>query len=135
MPQGCLWVTTFALVLAMAMNCLGLALEWENVQELRERIRDQKRVLLYPVGDTYCKPTRQNAVSNSCVVKPILRRLQVNPRLPHLDDLIVEVTTLFEKCGLPFGEKAPYKVTVEVKRLAGFLKRRATRKEVTKEKG
>ena len=119
----------------MAMDCLGLALEWESISELRDRIRDQKRVLIYPTGDTYCKPTRQNVVSNSSAVKPVLKRLQVNPRLPHLDDLIVEVTTLFEKCGLPVGEKAPYKVTVEVKRLAGFVKRRANRKEVTKEKG
>lgn len=133
MPQGCVWVTTSRLVIAM--DCLGLAREWENISELRDRIRDQKRVLIYPTGDTYCKTTRQNAVSNSLVVKPVLKRLQENPRLPHLEDLIVEVTTLFEKCGLPIGEKAPYKVTVEVKRLCGFVKRRATRKEVTKENG
>ena len=119
----------------IAMDCLGLAREWENISELRDRIRDQKRVLIYPTGDTYCKTTRQNAVSNSLVLKPVLKRLQANPRLPHLEDLIVEVTTLFEKCGLPIGEKAPYKVTVEVKRLCGFVKRRANRKEATKENG
>ena len=55
--------------------------------------------------------------------------------MPHLEDLQEETTALFQKCGLSLSDKAPYKVSNEVKKLAGFVKRRASRKEVTKEKG
>ena len=120
--------------LAAAMECVGLAKEWEGITELRDRARDEKRILVYPVGDQYCKPHRQNAVANSIVIVPVLKRLR-DPRLPHLEDLIVEVTTLYEKCGLSTLNKAPYKTSIEIKKLAGFVKRRGSRKEVTKDLG
>lgn len=121
--------------LIAAMQCVGLAKEWEGIIELRDRARDEKRILLYPEGDRFCKPHRQNAVANSIVITPVLKRLCEDPRLPHLDDLIVEVTTLYQKCGLSTLNKAPYKTSVEIKRLSGFVKRRASRKEVTKDLG
>ena len=119
------------------MDCVGLALEWEDTVDLRTRIREDKRVLVYSAGEKYCKPTRINAVTNAMVVLPVLKRLgQHETRtLPHLDDLIVEVTTLFQKCGLGMGDKMPYKTSNEIKKLAGFVKRRSSRKEVTKERG
>ena len=52
-----------------AMKCLGLAKLWENSEELRNRIRDEKRVLVYADTDKYCKPNRVNAISNACVVR------------------------------------------------------------------
>lgn len=71
------------------------------------------------------------------VLKPVLARLAITEKfkLPHLEDLKVQVQTLFDKCGTNFGEKEVYKTSVEIKKLAGFIKRRAARKEVTKEKG
>ena len=119
------------------MRCTGLALKWEKIDELRDRIRDQKKVLVYAETDTYCKPNRINAVENSMVLLPVLDRLGQTPgyKLPHLDKLTVEVTTLFEKCQLDTGNKAPYKTSMEIKKLAGFVKRRSQRKEVTKELG
>ena len=121
----------------MAMNCLGLALEWEKCSELRDRIREEKRVLIYPTEDLYCKPNRVNAITNDLVLVPVLNRLGQTSgyRLPHIEDLQEETTTLFQKCGLSMSQKAPYKLAVELKKLAGFVKRRASRKEVTKEKG
>lgn len=119
------------------MNCLGLAVEWEKCAELRTRIREEGRVLIYPQEDKYCKPNRVNAITNGMVILPVLKRLSTTPgnRLPHLEDLQEETTALFQKCGLSLSDKAPYKVSNEVKKLAGFVKRRASRKEVTKEKG
>lgn len=113
------------------MDCVGLAVEWESSAGLREQIRVQKRVLKYAETDKYCKPTRINAVNNSLVIIPVLTRLGKTEsfRLPHLEDLGVEVTTLFSKCGLDTGNKLPYKTSVEIKRLTGFVKRRSVRKE------
>lgn len=119
------------------MDCVGLALEWETNGEIRARMRDEKRLLQYAAQEKFCKPNRKNAVSNKHILLPVLRRLGKTPsfRLPHLHDMTAEVTTLFDKCGLVVGEQGPYKASMEIKRLAGFVKRRASRKEVTKEQG
>lgn len=118
-----------------AMDCQGLAQEWYKCIDVRTRILESKSLLEYTPGETWCKPNRENSVRNAMVLGPVLKRLATTPKhhLPHLDDLQVEVTTLFEKTGLSTKEKAPYKASVEVKRLAGFIKRRCNRKEVTKE--
>ena len=44
----------------------------------------------------------------------------------------MEIGQLFEKLGIPAVEKTIYTGAVELKRLLGFVKRRAHRKEVTK---
>lgn len=120
----------------LAMECLGLALEWENSVGLRTRMREEKKLLIYPDTEQYCAPNRVNAVTNGLVLIPVLTRLgkTANHRLPHLDDLVEEVGRLFQKCGLSLGDKASYKCSVEIKKLAGFVKRRSARKEVTKER-
>ena len=122
---------------APAMDCLGLAVEWEKCDSLRERIREEKKVLIYPEEDKYCKANRVNSVVNGDVLIPILKRLGATEgnKLPYIEELTAETTTLHQKCGLSCSDKAPYKLGVELKRLAGFIKRRAYRKEVTKEKG
>lgn len=118
-------------------DCLGLAVEWENSAELRQRIRESNRVLLYPVEQKFCHPNRVNAVRNAMLVKPVLQRLRKTPkwRLPHLEDLEVEVRTLYDKCGLSTDGKKPYTTTVEIKKLAGLVSRKTKRREVTKEQG
>ena len=117
----------------MAMDCLGLSLEWEQDLNVRGRLREKKKLLVQQPGEEFCNPSRVNAVANACVLKPVLERLgKVDKfRLPHLDDLKLEVATVHEKCGISAGEKTIYKTTVEIKRLAGLVKRRAARKEVT----
>ena len=119
----------------IAKNCQGLALDWYKCIDVRTRILEQKKVLEYSSGDAWCKPNRVNAVGNAIMLRPVLKRLATTPKfhLPHLDDMVLEVTALFEKTGLPTKEKAPYKASVEIKRLAGFVKRRCARKEVTKD--
>jgi hypothetical protein len=93
--------------------------------------------MIYPESDKYCKANRVNSIVNGDVLTPILKRLQVTEgnKLPYIEDLTAETTALYQKCGLSCRDKAPYKLAVELKRLAGFIKRRAYRKEVTKEKG
>ena len=119
------------------MNCLGLAIEWEKCDKLRAQFRDLKMPMVKGVEEKYCIPNRQNSISNIYFLGPILTRLSQTEslRLPHLEDLKIEVTTLFQKCGTSWGEKEAYKTSVELKKLAGFIKRRCNRKEVTKETG
>ena len=117
------------------MDCLGLAVEWEQNPEIRARLREKGFFLELPVGEDICKPTRTNATSNAMVILPLLERLKSNGRLPHLEPLKLEVASLFQKCGVSsLGEKAVYKASVEVKQLVGFVKRRCSRREVTKER-
>ena len=117
-------------------QCLGLAVEWEKIDSLRERIRNDKKILLHEVGETFCVPHRHNAVRNAMVLEPLLARLGKTKdwKLPHLDDLQIEVRTLYEKSGLNPGEKGPYRTTVELKKLAGLVSRKLKKKEVTKER-
>ena len=116
-------------------DCLGLAKEWEANLQLRERIRDEKIVLKKEVGEPFVVPTRANAVSNSIVLLPLLERLSNTQKwvLPHLDDLEIEVRTLCEKCGLNPGEKGPYQMANEIKKMMVMIKRKARRQEVTKD--
>ena len=117
------------------MECEGLALEWEACKDLRDRAREKKRILVYPPTKSFCEPTRSNAVDNASVMIPVLLRMSKQPKyaLPHLEPLKVEVHIFSNKIGLSLGEKSIYQVAVEIKKLAGFVKRRVGRKEVTKE--
>ena len=121
----------------MAMDCIGLAKEWEKDEHLRTRLREEKKIMIYPATDRFCKPNRVNSVTNEIVILPVLKRLQATSKkkLPHLVDLTMEVQTLCEKTGLSTADRFAYKTSVEIKKMAGFIKRRAQKKEVTKEKG
>ena len=120
------------------MTCVGLAKLWESNATIRDRLRDERRLLTHPPEDNFCKATRPNCTSNADVLKPVLKRLGEDRkhRLPHLEAFKAEIETIHEKCGITsMGEKGIYKCTMELKQLAGFVKRRSTRKEVTKEWG
>ena len=115
---------------------MGLAQQWEQNSELRDRIRTEKVLLKGQEGDEICAASRANAVQNAMVLQPVLVRMQEQSRrLPHLDDLKVEIETVYEKCAHSPGEKLVYTSSVELKRLTSFIKRRVQRKEVTKDLG
>ena len=118
------------------MNCLGLAKEWESNPVIRDRLRSERKLLVHGLDEPYCKANRKNCVSNADVLGPVLSRLGKHPkkRLPHMDALQLEVGALVEKCGITsLGDKSVYKHSMELKQLAGLVKRKANRHEVTKE--
>ena len=121
----------------MAMDCTGLALEWEKCEECRTRIREHKKALTCQEGETFCMANRPNAIGKRMFLIPMLKKLAKCERfhLPHMEDLRMEVQTLFEKCGSPSQAKLVYQTSVELKKLCGFIKRRVARQEVTKEAG
>eukprot|EP00438_Fugacium_kawagutii_P015577 Skav229710 [mRNA] locus=scaffold49:152082:152477:- [translate_table: standard] len=119
------------------MDCAGLAVQWESSAEVRLVCRDKKKLFVHPETQKFCEPTRINAVDNAAVLRPCLRHLAKTPKfqLPHLDPLQAEIALLLDKLGLQFGDQGVYKAAVELKKLLGLVKRRAHRKEVTKENG
>lgn len=118
------------------MDCAGLAVQWESSAEVRLVCRDHKKLLVHPVTEKFCEPTRVNCVDNAAVLRPALRHLSKSPKfqLPHLEPLQAEISLLLDKLGVQFGGQGVYKAAVELKKLLGFVKRRARRKEVTKER-
>lgn len=116
------------------MDVQNLHLEWESQELVRERIRKLSKLCVHPATQKWCEPNRPNSVSNHCILAPALARLRETEswKLPYLEPLQVEIGQLFEKLGIPAVEKTIYTGAVELKRLLGFVKRRAHRKEVTK---
>ena len=109
----------------LIMECEGLALQWEGSVEVRAQLRAHKQLVSHPETQKFCEATRQNCVDNKAILKPCLQSLEPLKR---------EITLLAEKVGLSLGEHGAYKPAVELKKLLGFIKRRAARKEVTKER-
>ena len=122
--------------IAMAMDPTGLAVKWEESGEIMKRVAEGK-LLHFPAADSWCKPSRDNAKMNRCVLMPCLEMLGGVPdfHLPHLDPLKNEIDQLFTSGSKQLNEKECYKTAVSIKKLLGFVKRRANHKEVTKDIG
>lgn len=112
----------------------GLAVEWEGSEAVREQLRGQRMLCVRPAGQLWREPNRPNCVNNSCILIPALEHLRDSPKwqLPHLEPLQAEIAMLHEKLGVPANSKLIYTASVEVKKMLGFVKRRANRHEVTK---
>ena len=130
--------SVWAQVRFAAMDCAGLAQEWENSVELRDAIRKSDyKLIQHPAHDPLCSPNRPNCVANTAILLPMLQRLRQTEqwKLPKLEPLQKELGLLARRMGMNIGPKGVYQPSVQLKKLLSFLKRRATRKEVTKEWG
>ena len=118
------------------MDCSGLASEWEADSIVRRKVLEVD-FLQRGIGEKWCKPTRENAKNNIAVLAPALVRLRETPNmhLPHISDLQKEVSQLHVSLGKQTTEKSIYQHSVEIKQLLGFIKRRTTHREVTKDLG
>ena len=116
------------------MDVNGLALLWDANSPLRDRMRQHRKMNLHPVSQKWCEPTRANCITNSMVLLPALEKLKNTEKwkLPYLEKLQPEIAKFYEKMGIPIEETVIYKTANELKKLLGFVKRRAQRKEVTK---
>ena len=73
-------------------------------------------------------------MANDFVILPVLHRMREDDRkLPHLDPLRCEVAGLYHRLSITSSEKELYTMSVEIKKLCSFVKRRCSRKEVTKD--
>ena len=100
-----------------------------------DKVRETKRPLQFPAAVKLCEATRQNAVLNMYFLGPILERLSVTGKwaLPHLEPLKLELVVWGNKMGMFWGEKTIYQAAVETKKLCGLVRRRAKRRDVTKD--
>ena len=107
----------------------------EGQLPLREQVRGCGKLVTHPSTEKFCVANRANCKANKEILKPVLARMAQTPKyvLPHLDPLQAELIALANKLGLPVSEKGVYQPAVEIKRLAGFVKRRVNRGECTKE--
>lgn len=117
------------------MDVSTLAVQWEADDQIRDRVRQLKKLCVYPSHQRYCEPSRANCTGNSRVLEPALAQLRETPKwqLPHIEPLQAEIAKLLEQLGCPMQDQYIYTASIEVKKLLGFVKRRAVRREVTKD--
>lgn len=116
------------------MKVTGLAKTWEANEFIRDRLRQKRKLCIHQPDQRYCEPSRPNCIENTEVLIPALELLSVTPKfaLPHLDPLQTEIRSLCAQLSVNVDADYIYTASVEVKRMLGFIKRRANRGEVTK---
>ena len=111
----------------------GISKEWDQIPELRSRILDGKNVL-----DPTSTPAREDI--NECVINkelltPLLQKMCVHPsrKVPQIDDLRDEVSDLLTLCKRsgPDLTSMVEETAKHLKKLVGFVKTKARRKEVS----
>lgn len=115
----------------------GLAVDWESDGLLRLRVRESGQLLVKgEKNQEWVMPTRANCNANRAVLLPVLRRLSLVEgfALPCLAPLQGEIGEFLVACGNPTESKMIWKNAVEIKKLVGFVKRKANRHEYTKER-
>ena len=121
-------------VLPPPMNPEGLAEKWESTEDARRVVRDHGFLVTCQRHQKWAEPTRLNCVQNMAVLLPCLEVLAGVPewRLPHLVPLQQQVRSFFEMSAMDAGSSLIYRHAMEIKKMLGFVKRKAMRKEVTK---
>ena len=119
------------------MDCSGLARKWDEDAAVRSHCREARDLLKLPVGAKWVEPTRANAVAHKTLLLPALAILRETPgqKLPYLANLQCEIRDTYMRLVGDADEKLVYRNAQELKRLMGLVKRKAVKKEVTKDLG
>ena len=116
------------------MDVIGLARMWEGTASVRQSVRDTGLLMRMPAGAFLCDSTRPNAVANSDVLIPCLERMAENDlKLPYMGPLQEEIELFFRQVHVKVLEKVAYRTAGELKKMLSFIKRKANKKEVTKD--
>ena len=112
----------------------GLAINWENSDQLRNRLREHGKLMMHPKSQKVAANTIKNAILNVEVLKPAVLRLRAsNGKMPVIDELIAECVAVYQKVGKePYNDVA-CKDAWTLRRMLSWLKRKATRGEVGKD--
>lgn len=111
-------------------NIEDVSLEWDGNPEIRERLRDGGQALPNPAGQdiTTC-------VKNSVLLVPLLNRMSSEKKrtVPSIDQLIDELEALLQKNkrGVDLGGEDIPKCAWALRKLCGFVKMKARRREVS----
>eukprot|EP00439_Symbiodinium_sp_Y106_P010355 s4604_g1.t1 len=116
------------------MPVSGLASLWEGVASVRKTARDLGLIMRLPPGAQLCDSNRGNAVANADVLIPCLERMRDNDlKLPYINPLQEEIELFFRQVHVKVSDKVCYRTAGEIKKMLSFIKRKANKKEVTKD--
>ena len=121
--------------LLAAMDLKGMHLVWDGEPCVRKKLRDFGTMMIHPVAQKWCEPSRKNAIANMEVLLPTVRRFVAgNPakKVPYLAPLQREISRFFDLAGIQTSQQEVYKSAWGIRKMLGFLKRKCLRKEVTK---
>ena len=112
-------------------NVEGIAKEWDDNNELRDRLREGGTVLT-------ANPSAQDistCTRNRGILDPLLTRMSVDPKrtVPNIDQLKDEIEDLLKrsKRALDEGGVDIPKTSWAIRKLCGFIKAKARRREVS----
>lgn len=106
----------------------GLGAAWDNDPEIRERVRKHKKFMLASKPDHGLDPgfvqkTVLNLKANKGMLMPVLDFMRENDKkIPAIDDVAVEVKTLFERSGLEVDATTIFEQSWAVRRLLTYTK-------------
>ena len=116
------------------MDVKGLAALWEESNSVRTAVRRTGLLMQVPPGAQLCESTRGNAVANTDVLLPCLHRMHDNDlKLPYMGPLQEEIELFYRQVHTQVTEKIAYRTAGELKKMLSFIKRKANKKEVTKD--
>ena len=107
----------------------NLARVWDDTPEVRERLREGHHLMRH-----WCNQTKKdtndpvtsivaNLKLNHFVLKPVMTLMRANSHLiPCVDNLMEEITVLFQRCKLQFNGDRVYHEAWAVRRLATLAK-------------
>lgn len=106
----------------------GLANEWDNDPQVRDRLRTLKRLVcrsdsngIAAVG--YVDKSMANAKINSCILCPILRKMHENDlKLPGIDQVQPEVYKVYGYNMVTVTEEVIYQDAWSIRRLLHYVK-------------
>lgn len=118
----------------------GVAEEWDNTFELRERVRVYKHIVLKRSSEKsalevgFVQKTIPNLKANAMVLLPALQIMsRNNKKIPGIDEVLQEVQKLSELCGMEWTNNQMYEEAWAIRRLLTFVKSLTYKKSMPKE--
>lgn len=106
----------------------GLAQTWDDCQDVRNRLRDQYDLIVKCDGNGVISngqvdKNMANAIANSIILSPILKVMADNGRrVPGIDDLLPEVSLIYDFNKVVSDEAKWYKDAWAIRRLLTYVK-------------
>ena len=106
----------------------GLAQRWDDCQDVRNRLRNEYDLVVKDDGhggisNGHVDKTMVNVVANSIVLSPILKLMADNGRrVPGIDDLLPEVSLVYDFNKIIADEAKWYKDAWAIRRLLTYVK-------------
>ena len=112
----------------------GLALAWDNLALVRDRVRKDSRLLLtydsklkQTVITRHVEKNMGNLRANSFVLSPVLHLVRIHQQLPNIDRLISEIQSVYKQNSKNVGGEIAYHEAWSIRKLISLLKSEGAR--------